>query len=185
MRHSGILCASLLCGLASCAADDDGFAVTESTATGEISQDVLAVGLASFQDVKSGRCIGVDGASTANGALIKQFTCDGTSNQNWNGSSAGAQNTLKNQKSARCMGVSGASKAAGANVAQFTCDGSANQSWLLVQVGGTSTNPILNFHNVNSALCLGVDGASTANGAQLKQFSCDGSTNQQWRGIPR
>jgi hypothetical protein len=171
--------------LASCAVDDEGFAVTESSESSELSQALLAVSLASFQDVKSGRCIGVDGASTANGALIKQFTCDNSTNQNWRGSSSGGQNVLTNAKSGKCMGVSGASRSAGANIAQFNCDGTSNQAWLLIQVGGTSTNPVLNFKNVNSSLCIGVDGASTANGAQLKQFGCDGSLNQQWRGIPR
>lgn len=163
--------------------DQDGFAVTTSDLS---AAPMVSVSLASFQDVKSGRCMGVDGASTANGALIKQFTCDGSTNQNWRGASNSAgQNTLTNQKSGRCMGVSGASTAAGANIGQFTCDGSSNQKWDLIAVGGTTTTPILNFRNVKSGLCIGVDGGSTANGAQLKQFRCDGSANQQWRGIPR
>jgi hypothetical protein len=36
------------------------------------------------------------------------------------------------------------------------------------------------FRNENSKLCLGVDRASTEPGAQLKQFECDCSANQQW-----
>jgi hypothetical protein len=194
MRSSKIVCAALMCCLAACGLDDgdgppagedqDGFTV--ATATGELEVALDAVSLASWQNVKSGRCIGVSGASTANGALIQQFTCDGTSNQNWRGASnAAGQNTLTNQKSGRCMGVSGASTASGAVIAQFTCDGSTNQKWVLVGVGGTTTNPIVNFRNVKSGLCIGVNGASTANGAQLAQFRCDGLNNQQWRGIPR
>ncbi|MER6526387.1 RICIN domain-containing protein [Streptomyces sp. NPDC001508] len=32
---------------------------------------------------KSGKCLGIDGASTANGATAAQFTCDGSANQGW------------------------------------------------------------------------------------------------------
>jgi len=205
MKQSKFAWIALACSLAACGVEDGdqpsdetlgvapqalgvepGFAVASSAARGELSQALLALNLASFQNGKSNRCIGVDGASTANGALIKQFTCDGTSNQNWLGSgNSNAQNVVTNSKSSKCMGVSGASKTAGANVAQFTCDGTSNQIWLLTLVGGTATNPVLTFQNVNSNMCLGVDGASTANGAQLKQFPCDGTLNQEWRFIPR
>jgi len=188
MNHSTLL-PSVLCLLAS-----GGIASAEPTAaetaktdekTGELSQALQAFELASFQNVKSQRCIGVDGASTANGALLKQFSCDSSSNQNWHIQRSGIEHTMINQKSNRCMGVSGASKTAGANLGQFGCDGSANQAWVLEALGGTTANPIARFINVNSNMCLGVDGASTANGAQLKQFPCDGSVNQQWRLIER
>jgi hypothetical protein len=182
MRNRNYLCVALFCCMAACAADDDGFVVTgtsESIESSELAQLAAAGGPAVFRNAKSNRCIGVDGASTANGARLKQFTCDGSTNQTWLGTISGTQNIATNAKSHRCMGVDGASTANGAIIAQFTCDGSTNQKWTLTAVGGD----IVTIRNGKSGRCIGVDGASTANGAQLKQFDCDGSLNQRWHFI--
>jgi hypothetical protein len=181
MYHSFLLRASLVCCLASCVADDpveDGDVADLSAA---VSPAFISTGR--IVNAKSGRCIGVDGASTANGALLKQFTCAGTTipnNQIWNVQSTDSLLFL-NSKSSKCMGVDGASVSSGANIGQFNCGGGAtpnNQQWFAL-AGSQGTF----LKNSKSLLCLGVDGASTANGAQLKQFPCDGSTNQQWIGV--
>jgi hypothetical protein len=131
-----------------------------------------------FQNDKSGRCIGVDGASTANGALVKQFGCaPGSPNQTWTATS-GNPTTLVDVKSSKCMGVDGASVNPGANIGQFNCGNRApNQLWSIINQGG----PDWHIKNSKSGLCIGVDGASTANGAQLKQFACnEQAPNQNW-----
>jgi arabinan endo-1,5-alpha-L-arabinosidase len=42
-------------------------------------------------------------------------------------------------------------------------------------IGGYAT-----FRNVHSGQCLEVYGASTANGAAMNQWPCNGGANQQW-----
>jgi hypothetical protein len=183
MHDSILLCASLACCLASCtAADDDGFDADNSVELGAQSPAVLN-SFIKFRNVKSGLCIGVDGGSTANGALLKQFACAGTSipnNQIWLMDTLDINAGLhrfKNSKSNLCLGVVNASINAGANIAQFGCSGTSppnNQLWTDIFMGGEG------FRNSKSGKCLGVDGASTAAGAQIKQFPCDGTLNQQW-----
>lgn len=168
---------------------DEGLEVEEDV--GVVTEALSAFEVASFQNLKTrgvnvnAGCVGVDGASTANGALIKQFACDGRPNQNWRITRSGILHTMTNVRSSKCMGVDRASTNPGANIAQFGCDGRDNQQWVLEAVGGTIANPIVVLHNANSSLCIGIDRASTANGAQLKQFRCDGAINQKWRMIER
>lgn len=84
------------------------------------------------------------------------------------------------------MGVDGGSTSPGANIGQFNCDGTANQRWFMNIVGGTPASPVELINGTpTSGRCVGVDRASTANGAQLKQFPRDGSRNQRRRLINR
>ncbi|MFD7244658.1 RICIN domain-containing protein [Streptomyces massasporeus] len=53
-----------------------------------------------------------------------------------------------------------------------------SQDWQLVY--GDYPSNIFALKNRKSGLCLGISGASTANGAQAAQFRCDGSANQGW-----
>jgi hypothetical protein len=185
-----ILWASVLYCLASCPAaygesDTD---KSKSVEVDKLSQALKAFETSSFQNIKSDRCIGVDGASTANGALLKQFSCDRAPNQSWRLLRTGLTYNFIDVKSNKCMGVDHASVNSGANLGQYTCGaggGAPNQTWILEAVGGTTQNPVVVIHNVKSRGCIGVDRASKANGAQLKQFRCDGAVNQQWRLIER
>ena len=143
-----------------------------------------------FRNTKSDRCIGVDHASTENGALVKQFKCDGKPNQQWR---VLDRDTLQNVKSGKCLGVDRASTQAGANIGQYNCErgnGINNQSWTLLGLQGSMVRALVNekstlAHN-NQRFCIGVDHASNDNGAQLKQFPCDDvnihrPTNQAWQ----
>jgi hypothetical protein len=78
----------------------------------------------------SGRNLGIDGASTANGAAAIIANGSGDANQDWvQHDRDGYTFELRNRKSGKCLGIDGASTANGAKAAQFTCDGSANQGW--------------------------------------------------------
>jgi hypothetical protein len=170
--------------LASCAAesgDAGNLDADEAAEFGEMTAGLLTpIGTSTFKNRKSGLCIGVDGASTANGAFIKQFTCGNAApNQTWilDELDFGVY-SLVNQKSGRCMGVDLASVDPGADIRQFTCEGAANQKWSFVEATGSDVW-IVNF---KSGLCIGVDGGSIENGAQLKQFPCSTppAPNQSW-----
>jgi hypothetical protein len=140
-----------------------------------------------FLNGKSAKCIGIDGASPAEGAQARQFYCDGrgqpTDNQSWELRSNGAGRfRFVNRRSGLCLGVSGGSVADGALIQQFAC-GAANpgnnQSWGFVRTSGDYFQVV----NGKSGKCIGVDGGSTANGAVLAQFPCSAlgrTDNQSW-----
>jgi hypothetical protein len=157
----------------------------------ELSQSLQVGSVVSFKNVKAQnerltRCIGVDGASMANGALVKLFDCvDSSLNQRWRIGGQGVQVTLTNVNgNTKCMGVSGGSMNDGADIGQFDCvTGAPNQTWT---IAGKTTDPGAHMTNAKSGKCIGVDGGSTANGAQLKQFPCNATApNQEWVVIVR
>ncbi|MFJ1666211.1 RICIN domain-containing protein [Streptomyces bottropensis] len=86
-----------------------------------------------FWNDNSGLNAGINGASTAAGAVAIQANPSGDLNQdwtlNWRNDSVFE---LKNRKSGLCLGISGGSTANGAVAAQFGCDGSTNQGWSLI-----------------------------------------------------
>jgi hypothetical protein len=134
---------------------------------------------------KSGKCIGINGASTANGAQSAQFFCDSRNqpndNQSWQLRDVGnGRFNFVNRHSGLCLGVDGASIDNGALLQQFNCaapDPNNNQAWRFVRTSGDYFQVV----NAKSNRCIGVDGGSTANGAVLAQFTCSslGSINNQ------
>ncbi|WP_433731275.1 pectinesterase family protein [Actinoplanes sp. CA-051413] len=127
---------------------------------------------------KSGMCLDVPAASTANGAALQQWGCtSGAAWQQFKLTSAGANYQLVNVNSGKCIDVPGFSLASGVQLQQYTCVASqTNQQWKLV-ASGTDTFQII---NVNSGLCISDKDASTASGAAVIQETCTANSNKQW-----
>ncbi|XYH93542.1 RICIN domain-containing protein [Sorangium sp. So ce1128] len=78
----------------------------------------------------SGKCLDVNGASTADGAAVQQWTCNGGSNQQWQLQSAGSgYYRVVARHSGKCLDVVRSSTADGAAVQQYACNGGSNQQW--------------------------------------------------------
>lgn len=192
MKRSTWLLASLAVYCFSCAAelgDAELDGVSEDELVGVVTEplrveDGATLFLQNSRTKPEPRCIGVDQASTAAGALIKQFKCDRSKNQTWiaNPRQPGSGfYEFQNSKDRRmCMGVDGGSTASGAKLMLFACDGSRNQTWFFREAGGDRVVTIRNGTSSDGNRCIGVDNGSTANGAQLMQFTCDGKPNQSW-----
>jgi hypothetical protein len=166
-----LLCVTLSCCLASW-----------TVADGKVRQVLKGEQIVTITNIKSGHCMGVDRASMDNGALVKQFKCDGRPNQRWRVQNFGTYNKLVNVKSRKCMGVDGASKKHGANIGQYNCGHAPNQAWILFSDGPNSPPLQGTLGNVKSERCIGVNEASRDHGAQLRQFKCDYiAPNQEWR----
>ena len=134
-----------------------------------------------FLNGDSGKCLGVDGSSTASGAHLSSFYCDGrqfpNDNQYWRLQSIGSGFFLfVNTKSGLCLGVDGASTADGARVSQFGCDPTPttgeNQAWEFVPTGSVGATNYFHIRNGKSRKCIGINGGSNANGAAASQFGC-------------
>ncbi|WP_305789666.1 pectinesterase family protein [Symbioplanes lichenis] len=127
---------------------------------------------------KSGKCIDVPSASTANGALLQQWGCTaGATWQQFKLVAAGSNYLLQNVSSGKCVDVPGGSTASGVQLQQWGCaSAQANQQWRLT-ASGTNTFQIV---NVGSGLCISDKDASTASGAAIIQETCTANTNKQW-----
>jgi hypothetical protein len=125
-----------------------------------------------------GMCLGVQGASTADGAWVEKETCNGSSAQEWIPGGATAQDPyfsyqLVNVNSNKCLGIYKAMRGAGYPAVQWSCQNSPNQFWNGTWFFGTVTD-------ANSHQCMGVLGASTAQGAAVVQWPCNTSADQVW-----
>ena len=114
-----------------------------------------------------GKCVDVANASTANGAAVQLYDCNGSAAQQWS-LSGGA---LVNAGSGKCLDVTSASATNGAKIQQYDCNSTAAQKWTL------SAGELINS---GSGKCLDVTDRSTSNGARLQIWSCTGTSNQIW-----
>ncbi|MEV4346876.1 pectinesterase family protein [Actinoplanes sp. NPDC049596] len=126
---------------------------------------------------KSGQCIDVPGASTANGALLQQWGCTGNATwQQFKLVAAGSNYLLQNVSSGKCIDVPGATKES-VQLQQWGCASSQTNQQFTIKASGTDTFQIV---NVGNGLCLSDKDASTASGAAIIQETCTANSNKQW-----
>jgi lysophospholipase L1-like esterase len=116
-----------------------------------------------------GKCADVAGSSTADGAAVQLYGCNGTGAQAWTYApgAGGAVRAL-----GKCLDVSGGGTANYVKVQLWTCTGSGNQRW----VTGANSSLI----NPQSGRCLDDPGSSTADRTRLQIYDCNGTGAQQW-----
>ncbi|MET7403940.1 ricin-type beta-trefoil lectin domain protein, partial [Dactylosporangium sp. NPDC005572] len=115
----------------------------------------------------AGKCVDVAAASTANGAAIQLYTCNGTTAQTWTVATDGTLRAL-----GKCMDVTSAGTANGTKIQLWDCNGTGAQVWQS-QSNGTLRNPVSNK-------CLDVTDNSSADGARLQIWDCFAGANQRW-----
>ncbi len=150
-----------------------------STSSGSISASVPAHGAAAYRisggtplaattsrlrDAGSNRCLDVDNASTASGAGTLVWDCQTAANQLWTTWANGEVRVFGD----KCLDGS----TSGSRVLSRSCTGQDNQKWTLGADGS--------IRNVQSGLCLDVEGAATANGTHAILWTCNGQANQKW-----
>ncbi|WBB80519.1 glycosyl hydrolase family 18 protein [Micromonospora sp. WMMD882] len=115
-----------------------------------------------------GKCVDVAAASTANGAAVQLYDCNGTAAQTWTVATDGTLRAL-----GKCADVTSAGTANGTKIQLWDCNGTAAQVWQ-AQSNGTLRNPASNR-------CLDATDNSSANGARLQIWDCFAGANQVWR----
>ncbi|MEV4937634.1 RICIN domain-containing protein [Streptomyces zaomyceticus] len=115
----------------------------------------------------SAKCLDNFDSSTANGASVGIWTCNGGNNQQWI-THTGGQLTVNG----KCLDAANHGTTAGTKVTTWACTGGGNQKWSPSSDG--------TLRGVESGLCLGVVGASTSNGALVELQTCGGGTSQKW-----
>ncbi len=125
-------------------------------------------------------CVDVYGNTSASGAAIDQWTCNGQANQQFQFvPTSGGYGELQAQNSGDDVTVSGTVTAAGTpDIVQQPVNGSAASQWLPVAQSDGSWA----FRNSASGLCLDVYGAGSNLGQQLDQWPCKNApaTNQDF-----
>lgn len=127
----------------------------------------------------SGKCVDAQAASTANGTPVQQYTCNGTTAQQWQlrtATDAGYYVIVNENGAQPAVDVNGPSTASGAQIHLWSDGGWSSQEWQPVQ----ESNGNYHFVNHYSGLCLDVPGASTADSVQLQQYSCNGTGAQSF-----
>ncbi|WP_328539873.1 ricin-type beta-trefoil lectin domain protein [Streptomyces sp. NBC_00344] len=113
-----------------------------------------------------GKCVDVASASSANGAAVQLYDCNGSGAQSWTVAADGSLKAL-----GKCMDVTAAGTANGSKIQLYDCNGTSAQKW--TASGGRLVN-------TGSGRCLDATGPGSANGTRLQIWDCAGSANQQW-----
>lgn len=117
-----------------------------------------------------GKCLDVNGGSSANGTAAQIWSCNGTGAQNWSARSDGTVRAL-----GKCLDATGGGTANGTKVQIWDCNGGANQVWQSYDGG---------YRNPASGRCLDDPASSTTDGTQLVLWDCSGGPNQRWTTLP-
>ena len=127
----------------------------------------------------SSKCVDARWASPANGTPIQQYQCNGTYAQQYQfqPTSGGYVRINSRLNSSQVIDVTDASTANAAPVQLWQYGGGNNQQWQPVAEG----NGYYHFVSRNSGKCLDTPGASTADGIQLQQYTCNGTAAQSFR----
>ncbi|MEU9544517.1 ricin-type beta-trefoil lectin domain protein [Streptomyces mirabilis] len=118
----------------------------------------------------AGKCLDVNGGSSANGTAVQIWSCNGADAQQWSARSDGTLRAL-----GKCLDATGRGTANGTKIEIWDCNGGTNQQWQAYNGG---------YRNPVSGRCLDDPGASTADGTQLVLWDCSGGVNQQWTALP-
>jgi chitinase len=141
-------------------------------------------GTYTMEVVFSGLCVDVNAASTAAGANVQQYQCNGTGAQSFQVVDEGnGWYKILNTNSGKAIDVTSASTANGANVQQWTDNGTEAQRFSIA-VTDSSDTTAFSIMNANSSKCLDDDNWSTVNRGNIQQWSCTGSMNQSFRFYP-
>ncbi|KJK48166.1 1,4-beta-xylanase [Lentzea aerocolonigenes] len=127
----------------------------------------------------NGKCVDARAAGSSNGTVIQQYSCNGTTAQQFRfqPTSGGYTRADNRTNAALVLDVSGVSLADNAGVQLWTYGGGNNQQWQPVSEGGGY------YHLVarHSGKCLTVPGGSGADEVQLVQAACNGGAAQSFR----
>jgi hypothetical protein len=127
---------------------------------------------------RSGKVLGVTGASTTDGATLTQQTSTGAASQRWQRVEVGGGYfKLINAGSGKAMDVFGKGLTDGVAVVQWTDNGGANQQWQAVTTDGGYAKLI----NRNSGKAVDVFGGAVTDGTPIVQWTDNNGTNQQWQ----
>jgi hypothetical protein len=125
----------------------------------------------------SGKCLDINGAGTANGTKVQEWTCNGSAAQTFHKAAVANGNyQIVNDNSNKCVDITAAGTANGTKAQLYDCNGTGAQSFSIVDVGGGNSKLV----NPNSGRCLDISASGTADGTQVQIWDCNGTGAQTW-----
>nr|WSY58089.1 RICIN domain-containing protein [Streptomyces sp. NBC_00886] len=154
------------------------FAAQGSASAANTAAAAIPTGYTTVVNKGSGKCVDARSAASADGTAVQQYTCNGSTAQNWQlvATSDGYYRVNSNLNAAEAWDVTGVSTADSALIQLWTYSGGNNQQWLPV----AEADGAYHFVNRNSGKCLDVPSASTADSVQLAQYTCNGTAAQSF-----
>ncbi|MEU8385402.1 RICIN domain-containing protein [Streptosporangium sp. NPDC048865] len=142
------------------------------------AQAAPPTGLTTVISRNSGKCVDARAAATANGTVVQQYACNGSTAQLWQfqPTSGGYHRVGNGNNGAQAWDVTNVSAADGALVQLWSYSGGNNQQWQAVEEPGG----FYHFVNRHSGKCLDVPGASIGDSVQLQQYTCNGTAAQSF-----
>ncbi|MGJ5892143.1 family 43 glycosylhydrolase [Streptomyces niveiscabiei] len=130
----------------------------------------------------SGKCLDVNGSSSADGANVQQWTCTGGANQKWRVEDLGDDtNRLVNVASGKVLDTADCSAADGADLRQWSWLNNKCQRFRLVF---TASGDHVRLVNENSGKVADAADCGAADGTDVRQWTWLNNNCQQWRLVP-
>jgi len=148
-----------------------------------VSGDVLAWQTNDASWVDGLHCMQVDKGRLDDFAPVDQFACEYGNNQRWRMGQATddpAVFWLQNVRTGKCLDDYAYGMNQGNPIIQYNCLVGTNQQW---RMNWDYYNGVAEFQNVNSGLCLSVDGINTSNYRRLVQNPCYGFVNEEFQPV--
>ncbi|MBP2328220.1 endo-1,4-beta-xylanase [Kibdelosporangium banguiense] len=124
----------------------------------------------------SNKAAEITGSSTAAGALLRQWSSTGATNQQFDFlDSGGGYYRIRARHSGLVLQV--ASGSSGADISQQPDSNATSQQWQVVDQGGG----VVSLVNRQSGLAMDVWQASTVDGARISQWTVSGAANQRFQ----
>lgn len=144
----------------------------------ESHAQTLADGRYTIFSRHSGLVVQIDGASTANGANVNQWSDQNAPHQWFDVLNlGGGYYSIRAAHSRASLDVFDFSTSPGGRITQWSYWGGNNQQWRIVSVAN-GYHKIISRH---SGLALDVWNWSSVNGGEIRQWTDTGGNNQQWR----
>ncbi|CAN5325853.1 hypothetical protein BH09ACT1_BH09ACT1_19840 [soil metagenome] len=159
------------------AIDAAGNASAQSAAVVTITPVLTAGVKYKFVNANSGLCLDA-GTTAANANPLQIYTCNTSRVQNWMvlGTTAGNFKIYPNTSTAVGWSIVSSSTANFAAATTATYSSLSSQQWSAIAESATTVH----FVNLNSGMCLDINGQSKTSGTQLQQYDCNGSVAQSF-----
>ncbi|MDQ6422809.1 RICIN domain-containing protein [Paenibacillus sp. LHD-117] len=147
------------------------------TLSGSTNPPVNTTSWYKFKNRGSGLILGVTSGSTANNAVIEQYSDGGWTSQHWQFTDVGGRYyKIKNRNSGKIFDITSGATTDGATLIQYTDNGGLNQLFRVISAG----SGYYKLMNVKSRKVITITDGSTSNGADAIQMTDDGGTDQQF-----
>ena len=171
---------AMLLGVAAVSCGGDG-TLLEGGAASSLTRDVIVSSVTEddyvIRSVATNKCIDIASSSTADGAKVQEWDCNGTDAQRFHISpTSGGYFKIINVHSGKGLDIKDVSRAENAVLQQWGYGGGANQQFRFEARGGSR----FSVHSMLTDMAIDLYWGRADNGTPLVQYPYRGTSNQLW-----